>query len=119
MFSVIENSLNSDAVNLDALYLVKLIFGKYFLLFRLKSHHCLMQLQLYLDANCVLVRGSVNRSCIYLEKYLKRENNSVFLFALESQEFFTLFVFQCQANFLQEKKKKKKKVGTFSENAGW
>ena len=34
MFSVIENSLN-----LDALYLVKLIFGDFFLLFRLKLHH--------------------------------------------------------------------------------
>ena len=30
MFSVIENSVNLDAVNLDALYLVKPIFGKYF-----------------------------------------------------------------------------------------
>ena len=30
MFSVIENSVNLDAVNFDSLYLVKLIFGKYF-----------------------------------------------------------------------------------------
>ena len=38
MFSVIENSVNLDTVNFDALYLVKLIFGKYFMLFRRESH---------------------------------------------------------------------------------
>ena len=37
MFSVTENSLNFDTVNLDALSLVKLIFGEIFLSFRLKS----------------------------------------------------------------------------------
>ena len=54
MFNVTENS-----VNLDALYLVKLIFDKYF---DFDSNHIaiLMQLQLYLDANRVLVCEGVN-----------------------------------------------------------
>ena len=59
MFSVIENSLNLDAVKLEALYLVKLIFGEYFYL---DSNRVavLLQLQRYLDANRVLVRERVN-----------------------------------------------------------
>ena len=57
MFSVIENSLN-----LDALYLVKLIFGEYFCYFDLNSVAVLLQLQLYLDANRVLVRERVNEA---------------------------------------------------------
>ena len=54
MFNVTENS-----VNLDALYLVKLILDKYF---DFDSNHIavLMQLQLYLDANRVLVCEGVN-----------------------------------------------------------
>ena len=59
MFSVIENSLNLDAVKLDALYLVKLIFGEYFCYFDSNHITVLLQLQLYLDANLVLVRESV------------------------------------------------------------
>ena len=51
--------MNLDAVNLDTLYLVKLIFGKY-LLFRLKFVAVLLQLQLYLDANRVPVHEGVN-----------------------------------------------------------
>ena len=60
MFSVIENSLNLDAVKLDALYLVKLIFGEYFCYFDSNRIAVLLQLQLYLDANHVLVRERVN-----------------------------------------------------------
>ena len=62
MFSVIENSLNLDAVKLDALYLVKLIFGEYFCYFDSNRITVLLQLQLYLDANRVLVRERVNMS---------------------------------------------------------
>ena len=54
MFIVIENSLN-----LDALYLVKLIFGEYFYYFDSNRVAVLLQLQLYLDANRVLVRERV------------------------------------------------------------
>ena len=53
MFSVIENSLNFDAVNLDALYL-----GEYFY-FDSNRVADLLQLQLYLDANRVPVCESV------------------------------------------------------------
>ena len=53
MFSVIENSLN-----LDALYHVKLNFGEYFCYFDSNYVAVLLQLQLYLDANRVLVRES-------------------------------------------------------------
>ena len=45
MFSVIENS-----VNLDALYLVKLIFGKYFCYFDTNHIADLLQLHLQLGA---------------------------------------------------------------------
>ena len=55
MFSVIENSLN-----LDALYLMKLIFGEYFCYFDSNHVAVLLQLQLYLDVNRVLVRERVN-----------------------------------------------------------
>ena len=60
MFSVIEHSLNLDAVKLDALYLVKLIFGEYFCYFDSNCVSVLLQLQLYLDTNRVLVRERVN-----------------------------------------------------------
>ena len=60
MFSVIENSLNLDAVNLDALYLVKLIFGEYFCYFDSHRVAFLLQLQLYLDANRVPVHERFN-----------------------------------------------------------
>ena len=59
MFSVIENSLNLDTVKLDALYLVKLIFDEYFY-FDSNRVTALLQLQLYLNANLVLVRERVN-----------------------------------------------------------
>ena len=59
MFSVLENSLNLDAVNLDTLYLVKLIFGEYFCHFDSNRVAILLQLQLYLDANRVLVRKKI------------------------------------------------------------
>ena len=55
MFCVIENSLN-----LDALYLVKLIFGEYFCYFDSNRIAVLLQLQLYLDANRVPVPERVN-----------------------------------------------------------
>ena len=53
MFSVIANS-----VNLKALYLVKLIFGEYFCYFNSNRVPVLLHLQLYLDANRILVRES-------------------------------------------------------------
>ena len=46
MLSVIENSVNLDAVNLDTLYLVKLIFGKYFCYFDSNSS------LFYCNCNC-------------------------------------------------------------------
>ena len=58
MFSVIENSVNLDAVKLDAFYLVKLIFGKYFRFFDANHVANLLQLHLQLDAIHVLVRES-------------------------------------------------------------
>ena len=60
MFSVIENSMNLGAVKLDVLYLVKLIFGEYFCYFNSNCVAVLLQLQLYLDANRILVRERVN-----------------------------------------------------------
>ena len=60
MFSVIENSVNFDAVNFDALYLVKLIFGKYFCYFDANSVADLLQLHLQLDAIRVPVHERVN-----------------------------------------------------------
>ena len=59
MFSVIENSLN-----LDALYLMKLIFGEYFCYFDSNRFADLLQLHLQLDAIRVLVREGVNLSLI-------------------------------------------------------
>ena len=44
MFSVIENSVNLDAVKFDAFYLVKLIFGKYFRYFDVNRFADLLQL---------------------------------------------------------------------------
>ena len=58
MFSIIQNSLNLDGVNLDPLYLVKLIFGEYFCYFDLNRVAVLLQFQLYLDTNRVPVRES-------------------------------------------------------------
>ena len=60
MFSVIENSLN-----LDALYLVKLIFGEYFY-FDSNRVADLLQLQLYLDANRIPVRERVCFITVFL-----------------------------------------------------
>ena len=57
MLSVIENSVNLDAVNFDALYLVKVIFGKYFCFFDANRVADLLQL----DAIRVPVRERVNR----------------------------------------------------------
>ena len=54
MFSVIENSVNLDAVKFDAFYLVKLIFGKYFRYFDANRIADLLQL----DAIRVPVRES-------------------------------------------------------------
>ena len=48
--------MNLDAVKFDALYLVKLIFGKYFCYFDANAD--LLQLHLQLDAILVLVRES-------------------------------------------------------------
>ena len=55
MISVIENSVNLDAVKFDAFYLVKLIFGKYFRYFDVNRFADLLQLHLQLDAIHVLV----------------------------------------------------------------
>ena len=59
MFSVIENSVNLDAVKFHAFYLVKLIFGKYFRYFDANRVADLLQL----DAIRVLVRERVNKHC--------------------------------------------------------
>ena len=56
MFSVIENSVNLEAVKFNAFYLAKLIFGKYFRYFDANRFADLMQL----DAIRVLVRERVN-----------------------------------------------------------
>ena len=58
MFSVVENSVNLDAVKFDTLYLVKLIFGKYFCYFDANRVTDLLQLHLQLDAIRVPVRKS-------------------------------------------------------------
>ena len=55
MFIVIENSLNLDAVKLDAFYLVKLIFGKYFRYFDANRIADLLEL----DAIHILVHERV------------------------------------------------------------
>ena len=55
MFSVIENSVNLDAVKFDAFYRVKLIFGKYFRYFDANRAAGLLQL----DAIRVPVRERV------------------------------------------------------------
>ena len=60
MFSVIENSVNLEAVKFDAFYLVKLISGKYFRYFDVNRVAYLMQLHLQLGAICVLVRERVD-----------------------------------------------------------
>ena len=54
MFSVIENSVNLDAVKFDAFYHVKLMVGKYFRYF--DANRVADSLQLQLDAIRVLVR---------------------------------------------------------------
>ena len=59
MFSVIENF-----VNLDALYLVKLIFGEYFCYFDSNRTAVLLHLQLYLDTNRILVRERIHKGPI-------------------------------------------------------
>ena len=56
MFSITENS-----VNLDALYLVKPIFGQYFCYFDSNRVASSLQLQMYFDANCVPVRERVSQ----------------------------------------------------------
>ena len=60
MFSVLENSVNLDAVKFDAFYLVKLIFGKYLRDFDVNHVADLLQLHLQLDSIRVLVRERVN-----------------------------------------------------------
>ena len=60
MFSVIENSVNLDAVKFDVFYLVKLIFGKYFRYFDANRVADLLKLHLQMDAIRVLVRERVN-----------------------------------------------------------
>ena len=51
--------MNLDAVNLNALYLVKLIFGEYFCYFDSNHVAVLLHLQLYLDPNRVPVSERV------------------------------------------------------------
>ena len=67
MFSVIENSVNLDAVKFDAFYLVKLIFDKYFRYFDMNHVTDLLQL----DAVCVLVRERVKGSLIHQQMNFK------------------------------------------------
>ena len=55
----IENSVNLDAVNFDALYLVKLILGKYFCYFDTNHVADLLQLHLQLDVIRVPLRERV------------------------------------------------------------
>ena len=57
MFIVIEHSVNLDAVNFNALYFVKLIFGKYFSYF--DANHIANLLQL--DAVRVAVHEKVSK----------------------------------------------------------
>ena len=71
MFSVIENSVNLDAVKFDTFSLVKLIFGKYFHYFDGNRAADLLKLHLQLDAIRVLVRETVNNNNIN-----KNNNNS-------------------------------------------
>ena len=70
MFSVIENSVNLDAVKFDAFYLIKLIFGKYFSYFDANRVADLLQLHLQLDA----IRVPVCKRVKWILKV--RENNS-------------------------------------------
>ena len=60
MFSVIESSVNLDAVKFDALHLVKLIFGQYFCYFDANRVADLLQLRLQLEAIHVPVCECVN-----------------------------------------------------------
>ena len=53
-------------MNLDALYLVKLIFGKYFYYLDSNRVAASLQLQLYFDANLVPVCERVNNNKILL-----------------------------------------------------
>ena len=55
--------MNLDTVNLDELYPVKLIFGKYFCYFGSNCIAASLQLQLYLDANHVPVCETVKIWC--------------------------------------------------------
>ena len=52
--------MNFDTVNLGTLYLVKLIFGKYFCYLDSNRVAVSLLLQLYLGANSVPVRERVN-----------------------------------------------------------
>ena len=63
--------MNLNAVNLDALYLVKLIFGKYFCHFDSNFVAASLQLQMYLDANPVPVRERVNQSDMMKDNILQ------------------------------------------------
>ena len=56
--------MNLDAVNLDALCLVKLIFGKYLCYFDSDCIAATLQLQLYFDANYIPVCESINIAMI-------------------------------------------------------
>ena len=67
MFSVIENSVNLDAVKFDAFYLVKLFFGKYFRYFDANLVADLLQLHLQLDMIRVPVHERVNGSLLFTD----------------------------------------------------
>ena len=69
MFSVIENSVNLNAV----FYLVKLIFGKYFCYFNANRVADLLQLHLQLDLIRVLVCSRVNSTFKYCLFKLARQ----------------------------------------------
>ena len=89
MFSVIENSVNLDAVKFDAFYLVKLIFGKYFCYFDANYIADLLQLHLQLDTIHVLVSERVNR---LFSVSLFLSTLSLFLIYSKSIFFFPFFL---------------------------
>ena len=63
-------------MNLDELYLVKLIIGEYFCYFDSNRIAVLLHLQLYLDANRIPVRKKVNKVMIMTDNFgAERKDN--------------------------------------------
>ena len=78
MFRVIANSLNLDAVNFDALYLVKVIFGKYF---------C------YFDANCVADLLQLDAVRVPVSERVNHDYKTNFKININDQQKTTFFKF--------------------------